>query len=137
MKTYIYLAILITLFSCKENKIEVQERQNVKKVGPPKIDYEIREIGKLYWPEMMQQEEIKNKNGKKNYRFTITNSDLLDQDLQNIQVHSRKIARNYYNSLIKINSPFIYNKIIVKIVHRNGKIDNFEYSEKEIQEIIK
>ncbi|WP_035650996.1 hypothetical protein [Flavobacterium sp. ASV13] len=136
MKTYIYLAILITLFSCKENKIEVQEKQNVKKIGPPKIDYEIREIGQLYRPEMMQQEEIKNGNGKNNYRYTLTNSDLLDQDLQNIQIHSRKIALNYYNFLIKINSPFNYEKIIVKIVHRNGKIDSFEYSEKEIKEIM-
>jgi len=85
----------------------------------------------------MQQEEIKNKTEKNNYRYTITNSDLLDTDLQNIKIHSRKIVNIYYKFLIRINSPFNYNKIIVKIVHRNGKIDSYEYSEKEIKRIIK
>lgn len=102
-----------------------------------KINDEIQEIGNLYKPEMMQQEEIKNKAKKNNYRCTITNSDLLDADLQNIKIHSRKIVSIYYKFLIRINSPFNYNKIIVKIIHRNGKVDNFEYSEKEMQEIIK
>jgi hypothetical protein len=102
-----------------------------------KIDEEIQEIGTLYRPERMQQEEIKNKTGKNNYRYTLTNSDLLDTDLQNIKIHSRKIVSIYYKFLSRINSPFNYKKIIVKIEHRDGKIDNFEYSEDEIQKIIK
>lgn len=98
---------------------------------------ETQEIGQLYKPEKFQTEEIKMGTGKNNYQCTVKNSDLLDTDLQNIKMHSGKIASIYYKFLIRINSPFKYNKIIVKIEHRNGKIDSFEYSEKEMEEIIK
>jgi hypothetical protein len=102
-----------------------------------KVDDETRDIGYIYKPEKVQTEEIKMKTGKNNYQCTVTNSDLLDTDLQNIKMHSGKIAGIYYKFLIRINSPFNYNKIIVKIKHRNGKIDSFEYSEKEMRKIIK
>ena len=102
-----------------------------------KVDDETRDIGYIYKPEKIQTEEIKMKTGKNNYQCTVTNSDLLDTDLQNIKMHSGKIAGIYYKFLIRINSPFNYNKIIIKIEHRNGKIDSFEYSEKEMQKIIK
>jgi hypothetical protein len=102
-----------------------------------KVDDETRDIGYIYKPEKIQTEEIKMKIGKNNYQCTVTNSDLLDTDLQNIKMHSGKIAGIYYKFLIRINSPFNYNKIIVKIEHRNGKIDSFEYSEKEMRKIIK
>lgn len=101
-----------------------------------KIDAENQEIGRLYRPEIMQQEKIETKNGKNNYRYTLTNSDLLDTDLQNIKIHSKKIVSIYYKFLIRINIPFNYNKIIIKIIHKNGKIDSFEYSEKNMKEII-
>lgn len=132
MKKYTLLFFLITLFSCKENKIEIHEKKDSKKIIIQKLDEEIQEIGSFYRPEMMQQEKIKTDTGKNNFQYTLTNSDLLDEDLQNIQMHSRKIAGLYYNLLKRTNSPFNYNRIIVKIVHRNGKIDSFEYSEKEL-----
>lgn len=142
MKKNILLIVLVTLLSCKENNIDIPEKKNIKKkntekISHEKIDKEIQKIGNLYRPEIMQQEEIEIKTRKKNYRYTLTNSNLLDTDLQNIKSHSRKIVRIYYKFLIKINSPFTFNKIIIQIIHRNGKIDNFEYSEREMKEIIK
>lgn len=134
----------MSLFSCKENKlnstkkidyVNVDEEEKADKVQ--KISNEIEEIGYLYQPERMEQEEIKKNNGKNNYQYTLTNSDLLDTDIENLETHSRKIVSNYYNFLIRINVPFNYDEIIVKIVHRNGKVNIFKYSEKEIQEIIK
>ena len=134
----------MTLVSCKENQndskrkidyVDVDDNGNAKKAQT--ISVEIKEIGDLYQPEIMKQEEIKKNNGKNNYQYTLTNSDLLDTDIENLKTHSRKIASNYYKFLIRINVPFNYDKIIVKIIHRNGKTDIFKYSEKEIQEIIK
>lgn len=63
--------------------------------------------------EIMQQEEIEKSNGKNDYQYTLTNSDLLDKDTENLKEHSLKIS-NYYNFLTRINKPFIYDKIIVK-----------------------
>jgi len=131
------------MFSCKESKtenskkidyVDVDEKGNAEKAQ--KIPKEIEEIGNLYQPEKMEQEEIKKKSGKNDYQYTLTNSDLLDSDLKNLKDHSEKIVNNYYKFLIKINIPFNYEKIIVKIIHRNGRINIFKYSEKEIQEII-
>lgn len=128
-------------YTGRMNKIidsfKVEETNHSHLNSSEKIDDETQEIGSLYRPEIMQQEEIKMKNGKKNYRYTLTNSDLLDTDLKNIKIHSKKIANIYHKFLIRINSPFHYNKIIIKIIHRNGKIDIFEYSEKEMKGIIK
>jgi len=144
MKKILYIFILMTLVSCKENQndskrkidyVDVDDNGNAKKAQT--ISVEIKEIGDLYQPEIMKQEEIKKNNGKNNYQYTLTNSDLLDTDIENLKTHSRKIASNYYKFLIRINVPFNYDKIIVKIIHRNGKTDIFKYSEKEIQEIIK
>ena len=134
----------MNLVSCKENQIDsqkkidyvdVDDKGNAKKAQT--ISDEIKEIGDLYQPEIMNQEELKKNNGKNNYQYTLTNSDLLDTDIENLKTHSRKIVSNYYKFLIRINVPFNYDKIIVKIIHRNGKMDIFKYSEKEIQEIIK
>ena len=144
MKKILYIFILMNLVSCKENQIDsqkkidyvdVDDKGNAKKAQT--ISDEIKEIGDLYQPEIMKQEELKNNNGKNNYQYTLTNSDLLDTDIENLKTHSRKIVSNYYKFLIRINVPFNYDKIFVKIIHRNGKMDIFKYSEKEIQEIIK
>lgn len=116
---------------------KIEETNNSHLHRSEKIDDEIHEIGRLYRPEIMQQEEIKTKSAKNNYRYTLTNSDLLDTDLQNIKIHSREIVSIYYKFLIRTNTPFNYNKIIIKIVHRNGKIHSFDYSEKDMKEIIK
>lgn len=131
------------LFSCKENKINstkkidyvnIDDGGDVKDLN--KFSEEINEIGDLYQPERMEQEEIKKENEKNDYQYTIKNSDLIDKDVENLKNHSKKIVSNYYKFLVKINHPFNYNKIIVKIIHRNGKTDIFEYSEKEMDEIL-
>ena len=119
------------------NSFKIEESSQSRLDHYKKVDDETRDIGYIHKPEKIQTEEIKMKTGKNNYQCTVTNSDLLDTDLQNIKMHSGKIAGIYYKFLIIINSPFNYNKIIVKIEHRNGKIDSFEYSEKEMRKIIK
>lgn len=128
-------------YTDRMNKIidsfKIEESSQSRLDNYKKVEDETREIGDLYRPEMIQTEEIKMKSGKNNYQCTVTNSDLLDTDLQNIKIHSRKIVSIYYKFLSRINSPLNYNKIIVKIAHRNGKIDNFEYSEEKMQKIIK
>lgn len=137
MKKIIYILILLNLLSCKESKIENSKKDNFEEIKEGKIIPEVEEIGKLYYPERMEQEQIKKNTGKNDYQYTLTNSDLLDTDLQNLKNHSKTIARYYYKFLIRINVPFNYDKIIVKIIHRNGKVDIFKYSEKEMKEIIK
>jgi hypothetical protein len=128
----------MSLVSCKENKINSSKKIDyVQITSKEKIVDEIQEIGNLFNPERMEQKEIEKDTGKNDYEYTLTNSDLLDKDLQNLKVHSRKIVGIYYKFLIRINKPFNYDKIIIKIIHRNGKIDIFKYSEKEIREIIK
>ena len=109
-RTQTFGVIVINVISCKETKI----------VSPKKFDYvdvdnngdakktqnitdEIQEIGYLYQPEIMQQEEIEKSSGKNDYQYTLTNSDLLDKDTENLKEHSLKIVSNYYNFLIKIN----------------------------------
>jgi len=140
MKKILFIFILINLVSCKKNKIEYSKQDILEKVKEgdtiPEIP-EIAEIGHWYQPEIMQQDEIEKDGGKNDYQYTLTNSDLLDTDLKNLKIHSIKIVRNYYKFLIRINVPFNYDKIIVKIVHRNGNEDIFKYSEKEMQNIIK
>ena len=144
MKIILFIFILMNLVCCKENKIDSQKKfdyvdvdnnGNAKKT--PKTPIETDEIGYLYQPERMETEEIKKNIGKNDYQYTLTNSDLLDSDLQNLKIHSRKIVTAYYKLLIRVNIPFNCDKIIVKIIHRNGKVDILKYSEKEIQEIIK
>ena len=134
----------MNLVSCKENKVDspkkfdyvdVDDNGNAKK--KQKITDEIKEIGNLYQPEIMQQKEIEKSNGKNDYEYILTNSDLLDKDTKNLKKHSLKIVSNYYSLLTRTKKTFNYDKITVKIIHRNGKVDIFNYSEKEIQEIIK
>lgn len=144
MKKILFIFILMNLVACKETKIESQKKfdyVDVDNNGDAKktqnITDEIQETGYLYQPEIMQQEEIEKSNGKNDYQYTLTNSDLLDKDTENLKEHSLKIVSNYYNFLTRINKPFIYDKIIVKIIHRNGKVDIFKYSEEEMREIIK
>jgi len=144
MKKILFLFILINLISCKETKIENPKKfdyVDVDNNGDAKktqnITDEIQEIGYLYQPEIMKQEEIEKSNGKNDYQYTLINSDLLDAETENLKKHSLKVVSNYYIFLTKINKPFIYDKIIVKIIHRNGKVDIFKYSEEEMREIIK
>lgn len=136
MKKIIFIFILINLVSCKDTKIEIEKKIDYIDGGAKKtqnIMDEIQEIGYLYQPEIMKQEKIEKKNGKNDYKYTLINSDLLDKDTGNLKKHSLKIVCNYYNFLTKINKPFIYDKIIVEIIHRTGKVDIFKYSEEEMQ----
>ena len=127
---------MFNLFSCKTEKTENKERKESEKVTEGKIIPEVQEIGNIFRPEMMKQEEIENKVGKNNYQFTITNSDLIDNDLKNTDKYAEQIVEKYYAFLIRINKPFNYDKIIVKIEHRNKKIENYEYSENEMLKIL-
>ena len=136
MNKIILLIILLNLFSCKGNKIENSEKNSSEKVTEGEIIPEIQEIGNIFRPEMMEQEEIKIVSGKNNYQYTITNSDLLDTDIKNTEKYAKQIVNIYYKFLIRINKPFNYDKIIAKIIHRNGKIEVFKYSETEIIEIL-
>jgi hypothetical protein len=144
MKRMLFLLLLMPLLSCKQDKVTSPRKLgyvNVDDAGNADekkvIPNEVEEIGTLYQPERMEQEEIKKKEGKNDYQFTLTNSDILDKDLKNIHRHARKIVRNYYQFLVKINVPFCYNRILVQINHRNGKKDLFSFSEKELQELLK
>lgn len=133
MKNYLFIIILISIFSCKMNIINAQEKTSEKTEIYETVNDETKEIGILYQPEKIETNEIKSRNKvkKNDYEITITNSDLLDTDSENIKTHTRKIADIYYSFLIRINIPFVYNNIIVKIIHRNGKIENFKYQEKD------
>lgn len=131
MKKILIFFILFSLFSCKGNKIKNSEKNSSEKVTEGEIIPEIQEIGNLFRPEMMEQEEIKIVNGKNNYQYTITNSDLLDTELENTEKYAKQIVNVYYKFLIRINNPFNYDKIITKIIHRNGKIESFKFSEKD------
>ena len=144
MKKILSIFILINLISCKESEIKSTKKFDYVHVNEEGIANEVQktpnetdEIGYLYQPERMETEEIKKNTGKNDYQYTLTNSDLLDSDLQNLKIHSRKIVSAYYKFLIRVNVPFNYDKIIVKIIHKNGKVDIFKYSENEMQEIIK
>ena len=143
MTKILFIFILLSIFSCNESKIKNTKKidyVNVNDEGDAdeskKISDETQEIGYLYQPEIMRQEEIKKTNGKNDYQYTLSNSDLLDNDLSNLKKHSKIIVTKYYKFLIRINIPFNYDKIIVKIIHRNGKVDTFEYSENDMQKII-
>lgn len=131
MKNYLFIIIAILTISCKEIPMNVQDRKGETIVNKKTNDSEIQEIGKLYQPEKIETKQIKSESDikKDNYEITLTNSDLLDTDLKNIKKHSKKIAAIYYKFLVRINSPFNYNKIIVKIIHRNGKIESYKHSE--------
>lgn len=134
MKKYIIIFI-ISIISCKENRIDNQVKRDKSISNKETVDNEIRKLTDLFMPEKMETEEIKTEFNKKNYQITFTNSDLLDKDLKNIKLNSDKIASIYNMFLMRINNPLNYDKIIVKIIHRNGKINVFEYSEKEMLKI--
>lgn len=142
MKKTILMFILLIISSCKtensENKKEIINDNNEtisEGVIIPEIP-EIAEIGHIFKPEWMEQTEIENLKGKNDYKYILTNSDLLDKDLKNIRIYAEQIVDLYYDFLIRINKPFNFEKIIVEIQHRNGKIDVFKYSQIDMKEIL-
>ena len=127
------------MFSCKENVVTAQEKKSEVKTSEEKMDYEIQQIGNIYKPERMQVKDVKIKtdNEKENYQITLINSDLLDSDKENVKIHAEKIAKMYYENLSRKIVDLNSNKIIVEIEHRNGKKENFKFSEIEIQKLKK
>lgn len=141
MKNILILFTLFILFSCNNNKTEKTQNTIVEKKIPEKVSEgviipEVQEIGNLFKPEIMKQEEIEMSKGFNKYQYTLTNSDLLDSDLKNAQNYSNQILKLYYKFLKRINKPFNYSEIIVKVIHRNGKIDLNRYSEMEVNKIL-
>ena len=139
MKNYLLILMLISISSCKENEVIAQEKKPEKAELSEEMNYEIQEIGNLYKPEKMiiKQNKIRTDNEKENYQITLTNSDLLDSDTENLKKHAEKIANFYFKNLSRNIVPLNCRNIIVEIEHRNGKKDNFKYSEKEMKKIIK
>ena len=132
IKNYMIFVILILITSCTENKINDKEiKKNVKNVTN---DYdEDQKITKQYLPEEMQMKTSRTESeNEEDYQITLKNSNLLYAELENLQVHSQKIATLYYKKLARTIIPLNLKKIIVKIEHRNGKIDKFTFTEEDI-----
>ena len=133
MKNYLYILMLISIVSCKENNINAQEKKTKKIETIKKMDDEIQQIGNLYQPEKIitKQGKVRTDNKKEDYQITLTNSDLLDSVSENTKEHIEKIAILYYKNLTNNIDSFNYNKITVNIEHRNGKKESFTFSEKD------
>lgn len=148
MKKYLFIIIATYLSSCKEKEIIHQENREIKIVDSTKTvhktpnEEEVNDlalqIGKLYNPEKMsiKGHRVGTHNEKENYQVILTNSDLLDSDIANLEKHVKKIATNYYKFLNQNIKPFNFKKLIIKIEHRNAKTDSFEYSEENINQLL-
>jgi hypothetical protein len=136
MKKYLFILILISTYSCKEKGHNSLEKKastlNTKKKSG--LNNHLQEIGNLYQPEMMNftERDVKSNSEKKDFQVTLTNSDVLDSDVKNIEKHALKIASLYYEYLIGSIKPLKFKKIIVTIEHKNKKIDKFEYSKENV-----
>ncbi len=131
MKNYLFLIILILTYSCKEKNVDNKEKKVNKLANEKKIDTEekIQLIGKLYQPEKMvfKGNRIGTNVEKEDYQITLTNSK---------KKYADKIATIYCSYLGKTVKPFNFKKIIVKIEHRNGKTNSFEYSVEEFTKLL-
>ena len=139
MKNYIILVIIILFTSCNENKVnntEIKIKKAIKKDTKDITNHndEYQKITSFYLPEKMQYKHKKDKSGneKEDYQITLTNSDLLDTELENLKEHSQKIAILYYKKLNKNIISLNLRNVIVKIEHKNGKTDNFAFSEENL-----
>ncbi|WP_395046428.1 hypothetical protein [Flavobacterium sp.] len=139
MKNFLNILILISIFSCKENVITSQEKKSEVKTIKAIMDNEIQQIGNIYQPEKMviKQNKIRTDNKKENYQITLINSNLLDNEKENVESHAEKIVKMYYENLVRNIVGLNSNKIIVEIQHRNEKKESFEYTEIEIQKLEK
>lgn len=139
MKYYIIILSLILAYSCQErsnmdSEQRIKDLPNEEKI---KLNTQVQEIGNLYMPEKMifKEANVKKKSEKEDYQITLTNSDLLDTDLKNIEGHSQKIALFYYKFLVSNIIPLNLKKIIVRIEHKNLKVDQFEYLDENINKL--
>ena len=139
MRKFLYILIIISTFSCKDNVITAQAQKSEKQEVKVKMDDEIQQIGNIYQPEKMviKQNKIRTDNEKENYQITLTNSNLLDSDKENVENHAEQIVKMYYRNLSRNIVDLNSDKIIVEIEHRNGKKESFKYSEIEIQKLEK
>jgi len=137
MKKYLFLIILFLIYSCKHDKIILPEKKVIKEQKNESHD-EVMKIAGLYRPEKMVAKGKRKGTytEKENYQITITNSNLLDNDIENIESHAQKIAIIYHKSLMKTIPRFNFKKIIVKIKHKNAKSETFEYSEENISQLL-
>jgi hypothetical protein len=94
MKKYLFILIIISIFSCKENNVNAQEKNSTEIETKEKMQDEIQEIGNFYRPKKMviKQNKIRTDNKKEDYQITLTNSDLLDSVSENTEIHVKKIA---------------------------------------------
>lgn len=114
---------MILVSSCKDNKITKEEEKFETDRNNKNTYDQIQKIGYLFKPE-----NINTSTDGRNFQITLTNSDLLDIELENVQIHSKKISAIYYNHLVKTLVLFNFKKIIVKIEHRNGKTESYEFA---------
>ena len=148
MKKYLFIIILASFYSCKNNNAVDREKKANKVVNEKakeniaanqeNVNDVVNEIGSLYNPEKMEIKEnrVGTNNEREDYQVKITNSELLDNDIVNVEKHAKKIATIYYKFLSQNIKPFNFKKVIIKIEHRNTKISNFEYSEKNINQLL-
>ena len=133
MKKLLLVLILVSFYSCKNNKIVAQENKINKFDKEANLKIGIQEIGSLYKPEKMsiKQGAIRKDNKKENYQITLTNSNFLDSLSEKTEISARKVADLYYKNLIANIFPLNYDKISVNIEHRNGKKESFKFIEKD------
>jgi hypothetical protein len=141
MKKYLLIIILISSYSCKDENFDVQEKnegKEIKSVNKDRVNDLAYKIGDLYKPEGMsiKGNRVGTNNELENYQITLTNSDLLDSDIENVEKHAQKLAIIYYKFLFEKVKLFNFEKIIIKIEHRNTKTNSFEYSEENINQLL-
>ncbi|WP_396161324.1 hypothetical protein [Flavobacterium sp.] len=148
MKKYLFILILASFYSCKNDSAVTHEKKENKVVkekakeniapNQENVNDVANEIGGLYKPEEMviKGNRVGTNNEKEDYQVKITNSDLLDNDIVNVEKHAKKIATIYYKFLSQNIKLFNFKKVIIKIEHRNTKTSNFEYSEENINQLL-
>ena len=138
MKKYLFILILASFYSCKNNNAVTHEKKENIAPNQENVNDVANEIGALYKPEEMviKGNRVGTNNEKEDYQVKITNSDLLDNDIVNVEKHAKKIVTIYYKFLTQNIKPFNFKKVIIKIEHRNTKTSNFEYSEENINQLL-
>ena len=105
MKKYLFILILASFYSCKNDNAVTHEKKENKVVkekakeniapNQENVNDVANEIGGLYNPEEMviKGNRVGTNNEKEDYQVKITNSDLLDNDIVNVEKHAKKVFR--------------------------------------------
>lgn len=129
------LLFVIISHSCTKKEYNIPPKKN-NKTNKTKttLNQQIQEIAKIYYPEQMnfKGNSILNNSEKEDYQITITNSELIDNNLDSTEEHANKIVSLYYIFLAKNVKSLNIKKITVNIEHKDMKISSFEYLEKDI-----